>query len=192
MRDAVLYPGIADSAHSGQKNTTDLHNLYHAYMRDDWKSYFRSTKSRKPDPDQMRLIHQQFLAEQVAYLAYRLSQFTDYDGGTLLDNTMILWMGDSGGEHHAGAARIPAVLIGGRDFKRGRFIRLPAPFPGENICVDGQPVYGVGRGENSANCFASADLSVSILRAFGVDVSAFGDAKYCRGPDGSPQIGTIG
>jgi hypothetical protein len=65
--------------------------------------------------------------EQMAYLAKRLSETPEPGGGgSLLDNTVIVWTNELGkGSSHT-LDNIPFVLVGGGlDFKTGRSLKLP-------------------------------------------------------------------
>jgi hypothetical protein len=184
--DYSVYPGLTDGAHAGQEMKHELHTLYHAYPVDDWANGWKEFAAPQPLYDDMRLGHQQFLAQQIAYLVQRLSETPDAVAGgasRLLDHTLVLWMSDSGGAHHGGAALARAVLIGGGLFAPRRIVQLPRLYVGDfPKQVNGATVYNANRGTNYADCYATADLFVAIQRAFGVDARSFGDAKYCRGP----------
>lgn len=184
--DYSIYPGLADEAHTGQEMKHDLHTLYHAYPVDDWANSWKEFAAPQPSYDGMRLRHQQFLAQQVAYVVQRLSELPDAAAGgnaKLIDNTLVLWMSDSGGQHHGGAASARAVLIGGGLFAPKRILQFPRLYVGDHPKqVDGVTIYNGNRGNNFSECYATADLFVAIQRAFGVDTRSFGDAKYCRGP----------
>lgn len=68
-----------------------------------------------------------FHAERVADLARRLDAVRE-GSGTMLDNTLIIWMSDSGEEHHGFCSEWPLVLVGGlagRLRTAGRFLQYP-------------------------------------------------------------------
>ena len=108
--------------------------------------------------------------QQVAYLATKLSQLT-VGGKNLLSQAVICW----GNELDMGAAHnhddTPFVLIGGGagKLKTGQLVRFPLQIPGD-------PTTGsiVNRSHN--------DLLISLARVMGIDMTTFGDAKYCTGP----------
>lgn len=65
--------------------------------------------------------------EQMAYLAKRLAETPEPGGGgSLLDNTLILWTNELGKGNSHTLDNIPFVLVGnGLDFKMGRSIKYP-------------------------------------------------------------------
>jgi len=69
-----------------------------------------------------------FHAERVADLARRLDAVR-VGNSTMLDNTLIIWMSDSGEEHHGFCSEWPMVLVGGlagRLRTAGRFLQFPS------------------------------------------------------------------
>ncbi|MBM3348007.1 MAG: DUF1552 domain-containing protein, partial [Betaproteobacteria bacterium] len=80
-----------------------------------------------PDRDKHCTPIRKFHAERVADLARRLDAIKEGDG-TVLDNTLIVWMSDSGEEHHGFCAEWPLVVIGnlgGKLKTAGRFLQFP-------------------------------------------------------------------
>lgn len=93
---------------------------------------------------------------QFNYLLERLDSVQE-GGGTLLDNTVVLWVNElSRGNTHS-LADIPFVLAGGGGGLRG----------GRYLKYDGAP---------------HNDLLVSICHLMGIPVNTFGAAKHCNGP----------
>jgi hypothetical protein len=85
--------------------------------------------SHEPDTnatavDKLTRINKWF-AEQLAYLAKRLSETPEPGGnGTLLDNTLIVWTNELGKGNSHTLDNIPWVLLGnGLDFKMGRALK---------------------------------------------------------------------
>jgi hypothetical protein len=87
--------------------------------------------SHKPDDDR---VSQEYLTrinrwycEQLAYLAKRLAETPEPGGGgSLLDNTLIVWTNELGKGNSHTLDNIPFVLVGnGLDFNMGRSIRFP-------------------------------------------------------------------
>jgi hypothetical protein len=79
-------------------------------------------------PDHLSVPIRKYHAERVADLARRLDAIKEGDG-TMLDNTLIVWMSDSGEAHHGFCAEWPLVLVGGlgdRLKTAGRFLQYPA------------------------------------------------------------------
>jgi arylsulfatase A-like enzyme len=80
-----------------------------------------------PDRDKLCTPIRKFHAERVADLARRLDAVKE-ENGTVLDNTLIIWMSDSGEEHHGFCAEWPMVVLGnlgGRLKTAGRFLQFP-------------------------------------------------------------------
>jgi hypothetical protein len=72
--------------------------------------------------DKLTKINKWF-CEQLAYLAKRLAETKDPGGGTLLDNTLIVWTNELGKGNSHTLDNIPFVFVGnGLDFKMGRAI----------------------------------------------------------------------
>ncbi|MSQ96568.1 MAG: DUF1552 domain-containing protein [Gemmataceae bacterium] len=81
----------------------------------------------RPEREPHALPIRRFHAERVADLARRLDAVRE-GNGTMLDNTLIIWMSDSGEEHHGFCSEWPLVLIGGlagRLRTAGRFLQYP-------------------------------------------------------------------
>ncbi len=78
-------------------------------------------------PDNLSVPIRRFHAERVADLARRLDAVRE-GNGTVLDNTLIIWMSDSGEAHHGFCSEWPLVLVGGlagRLRTAGRFLQFP-------------------------------------------------------------------
>lgn len=95
-------------------------------------------------------------AGQLAYFLEKLSSIPEH-GGTMLDNTLVVWMNElgTGGTHSH--EQIPWVLAGnvGRFFKTGQLVSFP-----------GQP---------------HNRLLITLCHALGVPDDVFGDPDYCAG-----------
>jgi hypothetical protein len=81
-----------------------------------------------PVRDRHAIPIRRFHAERVADLARRLDAVRE-GNGTMLDNTLIIWMSDSGEEHHGFCAEWPLILVGGlagRLRTAGRFLQFPS------------------------------------------------------------------
>jgi hypothetical protein len=87
--------------------------------------------SHKPDSDresQDKLTRiNKWWCEQLAYLARRLAQTPEPGGGgSLLDNTLLVWTNELGKGNSHTLDNIPFVLVGnGLDFRMGRSLRYP-------------------------------------------------------------------
>lgn len=80
------------------------------------------------DPIGHRRNIRKFHLEQVARMAAKLQSVPE-GGGTMLDNTLILYFSDAGEKHHASLTQWPFVLVGGLGAKLkpgGRYLQLPA------------------------------------------------------------------
>jgi hypothetical protein len=87
--------------------------------------------SHKPDneaPAQEKLTKiNKWFCEQLAYLAKRLAETPEPGGGgSLLDNTLIVWTNELGKGNSHTLDNIPFVLVGnGLDFRMGRSVKYP-------------------------------------------------------------------
>ncbi len=87
--------------------------------------------SHLPDSDakaQDKLIRiNKWFCEQLAYLAKRLAETPEPGGGgSLLDNTLIMWTNELGKGNSHTQDNIPFVLVGnGLDFRMGRSLKYP-------------------------------------------------------------------
>ena len=115
----------------------------------------RRPRRRLTAQAQLTLINTWY-ASQLALLIDRLKSYPE-GGGTLFDNTVVLWCNELGeGASHT-RNDIPFVLAGklGGHFRTGRFLQFS------------------GRPHN--------DLLVSLINAFGINKTSFGNAAYCKG-----------
>jgi Protein of unknown function (DUF1552) len=129
-----------------------------------------STTSQYP---QQLLDIDSWYAQQVANVAYTLSQFKTASGKNLLDQTIICW----GSELDMGAAHnhdnTPFVLIGGGGgrIKTNQLVRFLVN-------------YGPNAQSNAAGTRFHNDLLVTLAQVMGVSLpgGTFGTASYCTGP----------
>ena len=80
-----------------------------------------------PESAEFAVKIRRFHAERVADLAQRMSAIKE-GNGTLLDNTLIIYMSDSAEDHHGRGMQWPMVLVGnlgGRLKTAGRFLQYP-------------------------------------------------------------------
>jgi len=80
-----------------------------------------------PESLKMQSVIRQYHATRVADIATRLAAIPEA-GGTMLDNTLIVWMSDSSDSHHGQSLQWPMIRVGnlgGRLKTAGRFLRLP-------------------------------------------------------------------
>jgi hypothetical protein len=74
----------------------------------------------------LRDMIRQFHVEQIAKLAGDLKKVPEGDG-TMLDNTVIVYLSDNGDRHHAGGTKWPMVIVGGMNnrLELGNYIEYP-------------------------------------------------------------------
>jgi hypothetical protein len=99
----------------GFKNTS-VHDIGHQKVTDNGLNR-----------EQARDVIRQFQIEQIAKLAGKLKAVPEGDG-TMLDNTMIIYLSDTGEAHHSSRKEWPFVIVGGRGHKMrtaGRYLRYP-------------------------------------------------------------------
>ncbi len=91
---------------------------------------------------------------QVAYLLDRMKSIQEPDGGTLLDNSMIVYGGSLGDGNEHGAVHLPTLLAGrgGGTIKTGRFVEHAEPTD-------------------------LAGIHLALMQRMGVPVDTFGTAK---------------
>jgi hypothetical protein len=117
-------------------------------------------KAGHPDRDKYAIPIRQFHAARVADLAKRLDAIKE-GNGTLLDNTLIVYMSDAAEEHHGQGIQWPMVLVGnlgGKLKTAGRFLQFPK--------------YG-SKGHRTMGNFYLA-----LLRAVGDNREKFGDPDH--------------
>ncbi len=115
--------------------------------------------SHEPDTNekaQEKLVKiNKWYCEQVAYLAKRLAETPEPGGGgSLLDNTLIVWTNELGKGNSHTMDNIPFVLVGGGlDFKTGRALKYPK--------------------------VAHNRLLMALAHGFGHNVKSFGNPNHC-------------
>ena len=112
-------------------------------------------------------------AQQVARLVSTLEAVPDAGGGSLMDNTLIVWGSELGDGWH-GYSRYCPVLIGGSwAFKTGRYLYWPHETPAE-MRVPSQVLTG---GVTRFSGIPHQRMLVSAARAMGLDVDHVGLAR---------------
>jgi hypothetical protein len=115
--------------------------------------------SHNPDSDKASVEKltkiNKWFCEQMAYLAKRLAETPEPGGGgSLLDNTLILWTNELGKGNSHTLNDIPFVLVGnGLNFKMGRSLKYPK--------------------------LPHNRLLLSLAHAFGHELKRFGNPDYC-------------
>ena len=85
------------------------------------------TAALDPKRDQSAVPVRRFYAERVVDIARRMAAVKEGDG-TLLDNSLIIYLSDSAEEHHGQGEQWPMILVGnlgGRLKTAGRFLQYP-------------------------------------------------------------------
>lgn len=97
-------------------------------------------------------------AQQIAYLCSKLDAVTE-SNGTLLDNSMVVWVNELAKGNVHSHNPLPVVIIGkgGGAMNTGRYVQ-----------------YGTAQSHQN--------LLVSIANAMGVSITTFGDPTHCTGP----------
>lgn len=90
---------------------------------------------------------------QFSYLVARLKEHTDFDGSSVLDNSIVFFSSEVSDPNSHSADNLPIVIAGGGGgtIATGRHLQYAAP----------NNVY--------------ADLHIALLQAFGVSINSFGD-----------------
>ena len=126
-------------------------------------------KSPAEARDIIRLHHMKLLAD----LASQLKAVPEADG-TLLDNTAIIYLSDSGNEHHGNLTEWPYLVIGGTGGRlniAGRYVRYPK--------------YGADGHRTIGNWWTTW------LNAFGNPIEHYGNLDLELQKNGMPQQGPL-
>lgn len=85
---------------------------------------------------------------------------TPEGNGTMLDNSLVVFINTCGGAHHRGQSTHPVVMIGGAGgaLRGGRYLT----YPQDQRCL--------------------SDVYVSLANMFDVPITTFGDPTVCKGP----------
>ena len=118
-------------------------------------------------------------AAQVARLVSTLEAVPDAGGGSIMDNTLVVWGSELGDGWHGYCHYCP-VLIGGEwAFRTGRYLYWPHETPAE-MRVPSQVLTG---GATRFSGIPHQRMLVSVARAMGLDVGHVG-LKHARGQRG--------
>lgn len=124
-------------------------------------------------PAQARDIIRSYHMKLIADLAKKLKAIPE-GAGSLLDNTMIIYMSDSGNEHHGNLQEWPYVIVGGCGGRLkfgGRYIQFPS------YGNDGHGTIG--------------NFYTTLLNSFGNPIKHYGNLDLTLQKNGVPQIGPI-
>lgn len=78
--------------------------------------------------EQARDVIRKFHIDEIASLAAKLQSVPE-GNGTMLDNTMIIYLSDMADAHHSSRRNWPFIIVGGRNHKlktNGRYLRYPS------------------------------------------------------------------
>jgi hypothetical protein len=105
-----------------------------------------------------RTLRATWFMQQMAYFLDRLDSIPEGDG-TVLDNTLVLWMNELAVGNTHSHNNMPFLMAGGASgaIHTGRYLQF-------------------------ANGASHNQLLLAILQAFGVDEMSFGDPEHCPGP----------
>lgn len=127
----------------------------------------------------------QWYGQKVVNFVNSLNSVQDVDGNTLLDNTLIVLLGEVGNGRHDQRDMTYVLIGGGNRVSRGRWISTPKVEPRNrggvflgsintsNVQVENGTNYGSPYSRHHA-----ADLMVSIARLAGMPMNSFGLAPY--------------
>ena len=127
-----------------------------------WLGIDESHHTLSHEPDSNKEAHEKltkintWYCEQLAYLTKRLAETPEPGGdGSLLDNTLILWVNELGQGNNHTLDNIPFVMVGnGVDFQMGRSLKFP-DVPHNRLLL-------------------------SIAHGFGHHIDAFGKPEFCK------------
>ncbi|MEO2194941.1 MAG: DUF1552 domain-containing protein [bacterium] len=121
----------------------------------------------------------QYHASQVARLVSTLEAMPDVGGGSMMDNTLIVWGSELGDGWHGYSHYCPVLIGGSWAFNTGRYIHWPHETPAE-MRVPSQILTG---GNTRVSGIPHQHLLVSVARAMGLDVDHIG-LEHVRGQRG--------
>lgn len=126
-------------------------------------------------------------ATQVARLVSLLEATPDIDGGSLMDNTLIVWGSELGNGWHGYQNYCPTIIGGSWHFRTGRYLYMPHETPIQILVPE---TIATG-GYTSFSGRPHQHLLVSAAQAMGLDVDHIGleetqgqngDRVLCTGP----------
>jgi hypothetical protein len=124
------------------------------------------------DPKDAQYIIDKFYCDRTAELLAEMDATMDVNGGTLLDNTMVVFMSEISNGNAHGAVDMPVVLFGGKFLKMngGSMLTLSntTQTPAQSVSKPDPPY--------------SSDLWVTIAQKWGYNLAAFGDKSWNTGP----------
>lgn len=144
-RVATMQWGDSEAKYPLNFSPLNLPDVHHGYQHD---SMF--------NPTALFQIYQ-WLGSNFAYLLDKLASVKEGDG-TMLDNTVVLWVSEIQEPQTHVQSNMPFVIAGGKNagIKSGRWLKVAAKTPHNNLLV-------------------------SLLNVFGGSDKTFGNAQYCSG-----------
>ena len=158
--------------------TIRMDNLEHVYAglgltEQNVHAIGHGTGSNGRSADECRDVIRAYHIKLIAGLAAKLRSIPE-GGGTMLDNTMIVYFSDAGEAHHGALHEWPFLVVGGC----GGRLKIPGYYTR-------MPDYGqVGHG-------TIGNLYTTILNAYGDPVAHFGDPDFELERQGLPQRGAV-
>ena len=109
-------------------------------------------------------------ATQSSAAIQALDQITDFDGNTLLDNTVVVYLSEIGRAYDHDQKNVPLLVFGGKNtrIKGGQYIKI----------TDG-PLSGL---ENVSGNRPWNDLWLALAPIFGVNLTSLGNSMQSTGP----------
>ncbi len=109
-------------------------------------------------------------AAQSSAAIQALDQITDFDGNTLLDNTVVVYLSEIGRAYDHNQLNVPLLVFGGKNtrIKGGQYLKI----------TDG-PQAGL---ENATGNRPWNDLWLALAPIFGVNLPSLGDSTQWTGP----------
>lgn len=129
-----------------------------------------------PAADAKLVTMQRWYSQKIAELFARLDAIQDPQGGSVLDNTIVLWGNELGQPSIHSSLNIPMIMAGGGAgaFQTGRWLKYSTSSEPRCSGVYGNcPATDEFRDQTAHN-----QVLTSIAQMFGIDVNYFGDPKY--------------
>ena len=158
--------------------TIRMDNLEHVYRglgltEQNVHAIGHGTGSNGKSSEECRDVIRSYHVKLMVGLAAKLRSVPEGDG-TMLDNTMIVYLSDAGEAHHGALHEWPFLVIGGCGGRLnipGNYIRMPDY---------GNPGHGT-----------IGNFYTSILNAYGDPIEHFGDPDFELEREGLPQRGPV-
>jgi hypothetical protein len=157
-----MFEGEAPELSNGPRALlTHLHDIHHGKIKAE--TYWATLPSAEREAvwSRVRARYIALAVQAVRQIADGLAAMPEA-GGSMLDNTLIVWGSDSGGDHHNGGVNLPVVMLGG---------------------LAGQ-LTGPRYFKFKAKTTPQTELWLALANLFGVPISKFGEGGLdpCAGP----------